>query len=493
MRAELVIDLADLSRRIGEARGREIAVYPALSQLAALWASFDVEVSAMHLITPARGDGSPSAAEMVFDAWWQTESIFLNNASFTVHRTTCATSDDGSEAVGLDGLVTATALSLSEQLSATTETDPNAGDAIVIIMSDSPNLSGSVIHARGVPVFIAGVTVAETSPANIRLTTDALALLKNRSAAADFAEVAPLSSTERLKTAMYDRSSDAATLPKGAESLVLFDPRHFEVAVEEQADLAARINRAVQTLGMGQNPHLVELPADRSESELIALLYRFANDYENLPIVIASTCASAIAAAADLGKYHLPNARRVQRLCLLNRPIHFDDTPYVSSTASSRVVIENRVTELLDETDSTVASHNGPTSTAAKQREETTAWRQHTQRRYVLLGAHGKEATPADAAGGHFLPIRISDCPDFTSRPPALRPGLVVEAVLSDDESEWIVVSDAIERRKRRRDENLTDEQIQAMRGGGTEPVDDTPEQPTGPFRFSGSQPPVAA
>lgn len=465
MRAELIIDLNDLGLAIGRAKGSPIAVYPALNRLAEMWATFDVDVVEMYLVSTGPGIDQPrTAEELFFDAWWKTESLLNADASFTIHHLTCAR-QPGSPVVplGLDGLMVNTALSRSDVLACETDHD----DLSVIVMSNSPFMTNAVTYARGVPVVLAGTTIPDPDLAHVRLESDPLALLSTRTLvdAAPAAEEIALAG--RFVPTTNGRRTDIGKLPEDAGSVVLFDPRHFPLPSsstdgEATPSVGAGIMTAVETLGLGTSAHLVELDIDRSEADVFAVLYRYANDHRNLPIVIASTCPNVIAAAADLKNYHIPNPRRVQRLCTPERMNTFDDTPYLGSRAASRVVIEQRVLHLLE---NPVASRP---PTQDEQREATGEWRRNNERRYVLLGAHGKEATPADSADGNFLPLNIDSCTDFTLRPPALRPGLVVEAVLNEAGTEWTVVSDAIERRRRRRDESLTEEQILAMRQGGS-------------------------
>ena len=464
MRAELVIDLNDLGLTIGRAKGRSIAIYPALARLAEMWAAFDVEITSMHLVTTGPGvDQARTAEELFFDAWWKIESVLSEESSFAVSHLTSARAVGAPPVpLGLEGLVVNTALSRSDLLARQPEND----DISVIVMSNSPSMANAVTYARGVPVVLAGTTIPNPDLSHVRLEPDPLALLATRVSSSDTPDANEIALAGRVEPSTNGRRNEIGKLPDNAESVVLVDNRHFllpdPTGDEKTTSVAKRIVAAVETMGLGTNPHLVEFAEDRSEADVFALLYRYANDHRNVPILVASSCPSVIAATSDLPSYQVPNPRRIQRLCTPERMTTFDDTPYLTSRAASRVVLERRVLDLLENP----VSDRPATQDA--QREATTKWRQDNQRRYVLLGAHGKEATPADSADGHFLPLRIDSCTDFTLRPPALRPGLVVEAVLNDEGTEWTVVSDAIERRRRRRNENLTQEEIMAMRKGGS-------------------------
>ena len=467
VRAELVIDLNDLGLAIGRAKGQPVPVYPALTRLAEMWATFDIEVTAIHMVTTGPGTDQPRIAdELFFDAWWKIESLLSADAPFAVHHLTCARKADAPNSpLGLHGLVVNTALSRSDQL----VDEPDHEDMSIIVMSNEPSVANAVTYARGVPVILAGTTIPDSDFCHVRLETDPLALLAARVLSGDAPAANEIALAGVVEPSTNGRREDLGELPDDAGSVVLVDPRHFLVPTSDAEDtedagtwsVPERVVAAVETMGLGSGPHLVALDPDRSEADVFAMLYRFTHDHPNVSILIASNCPSVIAATADLSKYNLSNPRRVQRLCTPERSTRFDDTPYVTSHAASRVVVEQRVLDLLQRPLESQAE------TPEERQEATTEWRRNNKRRYVMLGAHGKEATPADSADGNFLPLTIDSCTDFALRPPALRPGLVIEAVLNERGTEWTVVSDAIERRSRRRNENLTEEEIMAMRKGG--------------------------
>ena len=146
MHAELVIDLNEVGSDVGKALGRDTAVLPSLGKVATLWRALGVDVTAMHVVVPGysvRSSGHPSFSELHARTWWETESVFLDDETFDVHIVLSAVGDDG--AVAQQSLVTTTALRRSDGLAA----DSVEGDAIVIVMTNSPAATVAVSHARG--------------------------------------------------------------------------------------------------------------------------------------------------------------------------------------------------------------------------------------------------------------------------------------------------------------------------------------------------------
>ncbi len=462
MRAELVIDLNDLGMQIGRAKGQGSVAYPVLSQVAAMWKTLGVEVSAMHLVAPRGGRGQKlSAAERLIETWWKTESIFLDDTEFTVSRRWCAREDKPRNGrlhgIGLDALVTTTALRRSDELHDLAE------DTVVIVMSNSPFLTSVAQHARGVPVVLGSANVSDTTVSHIRLKTNWMGALASRVGTA-LPKAKKIAHSRELDASTKGRHEAATTLATTEHSLLVYDPQHFHiVAGRHSAKVAKQLAGAIELLGFGHAPHVLRVTEDVSEAELFARLYRFMNDHPNLNVAIASSRPSIITALAAPSTYSMTNPRRIQRLCLDSSASILDDGPYLTRHAASRVVLEAQVVARVDDGLSAI-DISGTNSTDESRREASQQWRKQAERRFVLLGADGKEATLADSTDGRFLPVSISDCPDFALRPPALRPGLVVEAILSNDRSEWVIVSDPIERRKHRREEQLTEEQILAMR-----------------------------
>lgn len=479
MRAELIIDLHDVGTDVGHALGRDVAVLPSLGNIGALWRELGITVSAMHVVASS----AESFSGHHTTAWWTTEQAFLGDHDFSVELLRCPHGIDGP--VALDDLVTTTALSRSDAL-AEGETE----DTIVILMSNSAAIRPAVTHARGVPVMIAATTIHDSGLAHTRLEHTWMGLLKDRFAAitlggvelregrpwlGDIAVSTPFAGTE-------GRDSATASLPSFTESIAIFDPEYFRVtdrsesALPEDAGLAA----VVHTLGLGALVHIHDVSevANQGETQVAAALYRFAADNPDAPIVIASTRPSMIAITSDLDGFGIPHAERVLRLCLPERESTYDEEAFATASAACRIIIERTLTGPLfgdsttendgddqatphlrlvpeDGIDTTVTRQPSPTlklyANPNTIREESGQWREENKRRFLLLGASGGEATPADESNGAFLPVSLGGCTDFALRRPGLRPGCIVEGVLHPDGDRWLIVSDPIERRRQRR------------------------------------------
>ncbi len=480
MRAELIVDLHDLGTDVGRALGRDVAVLPSLGNVSAMWNQLGIDVSAVHIV--AATDDSFSGHHT--DAWWTTEQAFLDDQDFEVELLRCPHGIEGP--VALHDLVVTTALRRSDELAAN-EVD----DTIVIVMSNSASVASAVTHARGVPVMIAATIIHDSGLSHTRLDLSWMGLLKDRFAVISLADIELRNGRPWLGdvavstpyTGTEGRDETAAALPSFAESIAIFDPDYFNVtdssgsASPRDAGLAA----VVHTLGLGSLVHIDDVSTyTNSTTEVAASLYRFAADHPDAPIVVASTRPSIIAITSDLDGYGIPQPERVLRLCLPERESTYDEASFATSSAACRIVIERSLTEPLfvddeaapadgdgdtgqrhlqlvpeDGTDLAAVRQPSPTlklyANPNTIREESGQWRVANKRRFLLLGATGAEATPADAHDGSFLPISLGGCTDFTVRRPALRPGCVVEGVLHPDGDRWLIVSDPIERRRRRR------------------------------------------
>ena len=498
MRAEIVIDLNDVGDDVGRAMGRDVAVYPVLGNVALLWHHLGVDVTAMHIVA----SGSPSTsitrsfAELHTTAWWKTECAFLDDYAFTASFAVSANGEDGP--VGVHELISAIALERSDALAEREDA------SVVIVMSNSPDVAPAVTYSRGVPVLIAGTVVPDSGLAHARLDLSWMGLLKGRFAAFKLPEVElrdgrPWSNDVAVGTP-YERAEGrdlrAGLLPSFAESVALFDPDHFIInsAHEQSHPGDAGIASTVHALGLGTLVHIDDLSShvrSRVDTTAVAALYRYAADHPDAPIIVASSRPSLVAATSALDVYRIPNPKRVLRLCLPERDSKFDESSFATETSACRIVVERTLAEpLFGEDDATSAtapdvledaqpgSHQpsltlivGGSDPSAEQetesipareisptlvmyanpntiRDDSGAWRQATQRRFLLLGANGAEATPADATDGSFLPISLGGCTDFALRRPALRPGCIVEGILNTSGDKWIVVSDPIERRR---------------------------------------------
>ena len=477
MRAELIIDIHDLGNEVGKALGRDATVFPSLGTVAELWRNLGLEVSAMHIVAPAGNSSSETNADFLdlhTNAWWKTEQAFMGDQDFGVSMALYPRGQEGPIAV--DELVTTLALSRSDALAAAEES------AVVIVMSNSADVAPAVTFARGVPVQIAGTVIHDSGLAHTRLELSWMGMLKDRFAAinltdieirngrpwqGDIAVSTPLSGTE-------GRDLTTAIRPSFAESVAVFDPDYFEVGkgVETTSPRDAGLAAVVHTLGLGALLHVEDVSVDAQNPVAIAAAtYRFAADSPDSPLVIASARPSMIALTSDPDTFAIPNPERILRLCLPDRDASFDEAAYAKRTAITRIVIEQTLNEPLflddepaldldvENPSPTLTLHTNPNTI----REMSTEWRQKNKRRFLLLGATGAEATPAEARDGVFLPISLGGCTDFTVRRPALRPGCIVEGVLHSDGGRWVIVSDPIERRRRRRVKNPVQTPLHAV------------------------------
>lgn len=485
MRAELIMDLHGVGADVGRARGRDVAVFPALGNVAQLWQRLGIDLAAIHVVAPGlsvREDAeSQTFGELHTAAWWKTESVFLEDQSFDASLSFCALGDNGP--VGLHELVTTLALSRSDALA---ESDDAS---LVIVMSNAPELAPAVTHARGVPVMIAGTIIPDSGLAHARLDLSWMGLLKDRFASfklqgVELRDGRPWSNGVAVSTP-YDRTDGrdtrVATLPSFAESIALFDPEYFQVHENAASPDDVGIASVIHTLGLGTLVHIDDLSShapSRIDTATAAALYRYAADNLDAPIVVASTRPSVIATTSALDTYQIANPERILRLCLPERERWFDESAFASHRTACRIVIERTLTEPLfgeGEEAAKEGTSKGPTLTLLQGgendappqrgtsptlvlyanpntiRDDSEEWRESRQRRFLMLGANGVEATPAHHGDGTFLPVSLGGCTDFLLRGPALRPGCIVEGVLNAAGDRWIVVSDPIERRRARR------------------------------------------
>jgi len=471
MQAELVIDLNQLGDDAGKALGRDVAVFPSLNKVAAMWSALGVEVTAMHLITPGysiRSSETPNFGAIHAATWWETESVFIEDAPFDAHISFCALGDDGP--IGLHSLVVATALQRSDVMDQSGVEE----EEMVIVMSNSAAVAPAVTHARGAPVMIAGTIVPDSGLSHARLDLSWMGMLTNRFAAFSIPDIelrkgrpwadgvavcTPYGGTE-------GREPNTGVLPSFAASVAIFDPEFFSVFENygEFTPDAAGVALVVHTLGLGELVH-VEVASqdstpDLAESRLVAAMYRYSHDHPDAPIVVASGRPGLIVATSDLEGYGLINERRFLRLCLPIRESTFNETAFEGRNAAARVVIERSLSEPLfaegeEPTPSLVqtakARPSSPTlilyTNPKTAKEASTNWRQSTQRRFLMMGANSTEAVPADTPDGQFLPVSLGGCTDFSLRRPDLRAGCVVEGILDASGERWIIVSDPIERR----------------------------------------------
>ena len=488
MRAELIIDLNDLGTEIGKSLGREDVVYPSLGTVAELWSALGIEVSAIRLVAPAfTNDAEDSFASRHQDAWWTTEQAFLDDYNFDVIMRYSPTGESGP--IAIDELVTTIALSRSDAFA-------SDDDQAVIVMSNSPGVAPAVSHARGASVLIAGTIIHDSGLAHTRLDLSWMGLLKNRFTAISLPDVElrngrPWSGDIAVSTpygGTEGRDLELATLPSFAESVAIFDPAYFEIT-EGSDSISPRdagVAAVVHTLGLGALLHIEDVSVyTGSPTTISAAIYRFAADHPDIPIVLASSRPSIIALSSDLDSFGIMHPQRVLRLCMTERQSSFDETAFATDSAACRIVIEQTLTDPLFATGDEVIDidqHNAAMAAAAAAggvaalaeygevsspsptltlyanpntiRETSENWREENKRRFLLLGATGAEATPADSSEGVFLPISLGGCTDFLVRRPALRPGCIVEGVLHRDGGRWVIVSDPIERRRRKRAKN---------------------------------------
>ena len=488
MRAELILDLHGVGADVGRARGRDVSVFPALGNIDQLWRHLGVDVSAIHVVAPGSSSrdnsGATTFGELHTAAWWKTEEIFLEDQSFDASLSFCALGEDGP--VGLNELVTTIALSRSDALSDSAEAD------LVIIMSNAPEVAPAVTYARGVPVMIAGTIVPDSGLSHARLDLSWMGLLKDRFASFKLNDVElrdgrPWSNGIAICTP-FDRTDgrdhSVGGLPSFAESIAIFDPEHFHLGESVSPDDAG-VASVVHTLGLGALVHIEDISTHRAktaDTSSAAAFYRYAADNPDSPIIVASARPGMIAMTSALDAYQISNPERILRLCLPEREHWFDEAGFASSQPACRIVIEATLTEPLfgedEERPAINDGEDGPTLTLLQGgeddseamrrstsptlvlyanpntiRDDSEQWRQSRQRRFLLLGANGAEATPANHGEGTFLPISLGGCTDFALRRPPLRPGCVVEGVLSSSGDRWVVVSDPIERRRSSRAE----------------------------------------
>jgi len=480
MRAELIIDIDNLGTEVGKALGRDEIVYPALGTVSELWKALGLDVDAIHIVAPHfTGDSDTTFASRHLHAWWTTEQAFLADNDFDVTIVQAPNGTDGP--VGLDELVTTRALRRSDELAGTQ-------DVCVVVMSNSADVSPAVTHARGVPVRIAGTVIHDSGLAHTRIDLSWMGMLKNRFTAISLPEVElrggrPWSGDIAVSTpysGTEGRDLDLAELPSFAESAAVFDPAHFVVRAgsETTSPRDAGIAAVVHTLGLGSLLHIEDTSLyTGSPAQIAAVIYRFAADHPDIPLVLATTRPSMIALSSDLRSYAIKNPGRVIRLCLTERDTTFDEAAFATRSAATRIVIEQTLTTPLFDGDAAVidvdqlegvspsqgaladapsaADVASPTLTLYANpntiREVSETWREKNKRRFLMLGATGAEATPADSSEGIFLPISLGGCTDFLVRRPELRPGCIVEGVLHRDGGRWLIVSDPIERRRHAR------------------------------------------
>ncbi len=474
MHAELVIDLNEVGSDVGKALGRDTAVLPSLGKVATLWKALGVDVTAMHVVVPGysvRSSGQPSFSELHARTWWETESVFLDDETFDVHIVLSAVGDDGP--VAQQSLVATTALRRSDELAA----DSAEGDAIVIVMTNSPDATVAISHARGVPVMLAGTIEPTTEISHARLDLQWMAMLANRFAPLSLGDVKlrngqPWRNGKAIChsfSSTLGRDESVAILPSFAESVVIHDPDHFSVADDplDATPGASGIASVVEVLGLGELVHVEGLTTDAAseslaETALVGTMYRYAADHPDTPIIIASGRPGFVVVASDLDTYGLINPRRFLRLCLPVRDSTFNEEAFDGRRMAARVLLERSLSEpLFAEDDSSIHSvslHESDSARASSptlvlftnpnnSRETTHEWRHTSSRRFLMLGAEVTEAVPADEPAGDFLPVSLGGSTDFSLRRPDLHPGSIVEGILDKNRQRWIIVSDPIERR----------------------------------------------
>ena len=470
MLAELVVDLKDLGLVVGESSGRDVSVFPKLSGLVSLWGKLGVEVSAINLVTAdfAHGDHATGFAGFHAEAWWEAEKVFVEDepysVSFHTYRTT--TGD-----TGRDALVVTTALSRSDALADNNLTD-DTNDRVVIVMSNRRGVRSAVTHARGAAVMLAGTVISDPGLAHVRLEPRWLQDLGSRFATIELDGVEvrdgrPMRGDVAIGTpygGLEGRDEDRWAISNFAKTVAIFDPDTFEIGITAShptgtAPEASGVAATIQRLGLGELVHVetADTQDPLIETSVVATLYRYAADYPKHTIVIVSTRASLIIASSDLAAYSMVNPQRFIRLCVPYRQPSFDEEVFANSTGACRVVLEQSQSASLFERgpEPKVSSDGWPVLTLVSNpnsaREDAAAWREETQRHLLILGADSTSAGPADSTSAPTLPISLGGCSDFEARRPQLRPGAVVEGVLSQDGERWIVVSDPIERRRANR------------------------------------------
>lgn len=479
MFAELIVDLSDLGGSISKASGQSVTALPKLTSLARLWRQLGIEVSAMHIVAPdfvARGEETQDFESLNAKAWWKSEQVFLDVESFEVrllHYPPVAGQ------VACDALVVTTALERSDAL------QDHAGDHLVIVMSNRSHASPAVTHASGVPVMIAGNTITDPGLAHVRLDDDWLRNLEGRHSTMEIDGVElrdgrPWNGNEAIATpygGLEGRQNTDWSVSSFAHSIAIFDPTAFSLRGANPNDPGVVPNppalaKTIQRLGLGEMVHIETIdPGEHDvDTSAVAKLYRYAADYPDAAIIVASARDSLIAATSDLTTYSITNPARILRMCVLHRNITFDESVYANDRSACRVVLEQSQSELLFDQDMSLLFADGETEAERVQpgaltlvgnpntiRQDAVEWRRESNRRYLMLGSNGETAVPADSREDQPLPISLGGCSDFVARAPRLRPGLIVEGVRSNDGERWLIVSDPIERRRARRSEDTPD------------------------------------
>lgn len=471
MLAELVVDLSDLGDSIGDASGRSIATLPKLSSLARMWQRLGVEVTAIHLVAPdfSSRDNSPMAFDALHtQAWWKSEQVFLEphspEISF-VHYPPIGKA-------AADALVVTTALSRSDALAELRT------DRLIIVMSNRPGVAPAVTHAQGVPVMIAGTSIADPALAHIRLDPEWLRHMHARHSTMeldglDLRAGRPWCRDQAISTpygGLEGRLAKDWSVSGFAKSIAVFDPSAFSLDGSDISSGTAPTPEALATtierLGLGELVHIdtIDGNSPHVDTTSVATLYRYAADYPDMTIIVASARETLISATSDLLTYAMDNPRRFLRLCVLQREVTFNESVYANDFAACRMVLEKSQSELLFDTSVVpdMAQGNRASLTLVGNpdtvRQDAAQWRKQSQRRLLMLGADGQAAGPAEALSEAFLPVSLGGCSDFTARHPRLRPGAIVEGVRSLDGERWIIVSDPLERRRWSRTQPSGDE-----------------------------------
>ncbi len=464
MLAELVVDLSDLGDSIGHASGRSISTLPKLTSLTRMWKRLGIEVTSILLVAPdfvPRSENSPSTFEILHtSAWWKSEQVFLDDSSPSVSLVHYPPQLRGGAS---DALVVTTALARSDALARAQV------DRLVIVMSNRAGVAPAVTHARGVPVMIAGTIIADPAIAHVRLDREWIRTLNARHSSMDLDGVElragrPWQHDEAISTpygGLEGRLSTDWSVSGFAKSIALYDSSAFSLGGSDvdETGLAPEpeaLATTIERLGLGELVHIdtVDGKDPHIDTSSVATLYRYAADYPDLAIIVASSRETLIAVTSDLLAYSMPNPRRFIRLCVLHREITFDESVYANNFSACRMVLEKSQSELLF--DQSVVPQLPEEQRAALTlvgnpetiRQDAVDWRRESQRRLLLLGAHGLSAGPADALGEAFLPVSLGGCSDFEARHPRLRPGAIVEGVRSADGERWVIVSDPVERRR---------------------------------------------
>lgn len=467
MRAELVVDLSDLGEAIGRASGRSVSVLPSLASIRRMWTHLGIEVTKMHIVAAdfqPRAEYEASFNDLHAKAWWESERVFVEDEPFSVSFNHFA-SPAGD--IARDALVVTTALSRSDALSAADS------DKLVIVMSNRAGAEPAVTHAQGVPVMVAGTVITDPALAHVRLDVEWLSDLNARHSAMELAGV-------ELRAGRPWHGHGAVATPYGgiegrldtdwsvsgfAKSIAIYDPSTFSLGPagstsEDMAPDAAGIATTIQRLGLGElvHVHTIDGSDPVTATASVATLYRYAADYPENAIIVASTRDALIMATSDLVSYSMPNPQRFIRLCVLEREITFDEEVYAHDRSACRMVLEQSQSSVLftkqeeseiETSDRAVLTLVGNPNTV---REDAVEWRKQSQRQFLMLGPDGAVASPTEQSSGNPLPVSLGGCSDFAARHPRLRPGAVVEGVRSHDGERWVIVSDPVERRRLQRD-----------------------------------------